>query len=219
MKKIIPILAVFALTVNAFSQGFLFSSTKAQGVYFTPGYGGAALGNGTITVGFLIGAPSTASAIGAGVSTNAQTPLASTSWSTILNDPNFHFATNGASLVTVAVNNSGLAQGGYSYNGGAAFVPTGTTAGNTYSVFVVAWSSAYANPWLAAAGNSFLGYSSVFQYASSPNSASAAPSFAAAGGTANLPFGVDIVSSVPEPGTMALAALGGASLLLFRRRK
>jgi hypothetical protein len=27
------------------------------------------------------------------------------------------------------------------------------------------------------------------------------------------------IPSVPEPGTMALAALGGASLLMFRRRK
>jgi len=30
---------------------------------------------------------------------------------------------------------------------------------------------------------------------------------------------IDLTTTVPEPGTMALAAIGGASLLLFRRRK
>jgi len=35
----------------------------------------------------------------------------------------------------------------------------------------------------------------------------------------DLTFTFSNVQAVPEPGTMALAALGGASLVLFRRRK
>ena len=42
---------------------------------------------------------------------------------------------------------------------------------------------------------------------------------ASAQGTPVGGFQLVEVSTVPEPGTLALAALGGASLLLFRRKK
>ena len=216
MKKVLALAALVGVSFGAFGQGFIFQSTKGQGVYFTPESGAYGIGNNTITVGFMFGAPSITSAIGAGLATNYNgSALSSSVWTTILGDSNFQLATNSGSVVSVAVNNSGLTQGGYNYNGGNAFVPANTTAGNTYSVFAIAWSSAYATPLLAAQNNSFLGWSSVFQYASSPNSSSAPPTFAFAG---IQPFGIATLA-VPEPGTLALAALGGASLLLFRRRK
>jgi hypothetical protein len=216
MKKTLSVILASAFAVSAFSQGFVFQTTKAQGAYFSPSSGAYALGNNTITVGFEWAAASTASAIGAGSSTNySGAALAPSTWTTLLTDPNFNFATNAGSLVTVAVNNSGVTQAGWNYQSAAAFVPLGTTAGNTYSVFAVAWNSTYATPWLAAAGNSFVGWSSVIQYASSPSSSQAPPTFAASG----LPaFGI-IPVATPEPATMALFALGGASVLLFRRRK
>ena len=82
-----------------------------------------------------------------------------------------------------------------------------------------------ANSWIA---NGFFGVSALGNsYAGAgPNSLSAVSIF---GVTANAPGGlangITLFSvtagggPVPEPSTMALAALGGASLLLFRRRK
>lgn len=216
MKKqlIIGALAL-ATSLSAFGQGYvLFQTTKASGVWYGPGANGnvnGILGNNQITVGFLwanAGAPQVGST---GTPTNA---AVIPSWDSLLNDSAFHFATNSTSgsLATVAVNNSGVGQGGFSYNGGVAFPVLGTTGGSTIQVFVIGWSSAYANPWLAAANSSFVGFSKPFSYATTPDSGQTT-TFAGAGMTA---FGVQ---AIPEPATFALAGLGAAAMLVFRRRK
>ncbi len=111
--------------------------------------------------------------------------------------------------------------------------------GTTNSIMMVGWSanlgstyaaaianlqnSTYLNNLSAAAffGVSNVGFITTLSTATSPG--------AAVFGTAGTAQGTPINSlntqlylvpvSTPEPGTMALAALGGASLLLFRRRK
>ena len=148
-----------------------------------------------------------------GAAGNPTTSTATPDWSKILSDPTFHFATNGTSLVSVAANNTGPTKGGFGYNGAITFPLAGSTAGATIQAFAVAWQSQYANPWIAAANGSNLGWSSVISYATAPDSGSSALSFAAQG----MPgFGV---SPVPEPATFALAGLGAAAMLIFRRRK
>jgi len=217
MKKQLIITALaLVVSASAFGQGYVvFGSTKAAGVSYNPGAStnGASTvtGNGGITVGFLWAASGTplVGSTGLAVGQTAITP----DWSKILTDPTFHFAQNAGSLVSVGVNNSGFLQGGWSYNSGVSFPLTGSTAGSVIEVLAVAWNSLYATPAAAAAAGSFLGYSGLFNYSTAPDSGSAASTFALSGMS---PFGV---SPVPEPATFALAGLGAAAMLIFRRRK
>ena len=91
-----------------------------------------------------------------------------------------------------------------------AVVPAGAAA--TFQIW--AWSSQFANYGLASDGGGLIGKSVLFNATTSPSIeppplpttlAGLYPSFA--------------VSIVPEPSTIALAGLGLAGLLLFRRRK
>jgi len=214
-KQLIVALLALATCVSAFGQGLvIFSSTKAAGAYYAPNSQSAgspyALGNGQITVGFMWANAGTPAVGSGGSPTNSNV---SANWDTILTDPAFHLATNQTSglLVSQAVNNSGVAQGGWSYNGGASFALAGATAGSTIQAFVVAWSSAFATPQLAQQGNSFVGWGNTISYAT--GIASTTATFASSGSQA---FGVQ---PVPEPSTFALAGLGAAAMLIFRRRK
>jgi len=219
MKKqiIIAALAV-ATTLSGFAQGYVvFGSTKNNGVWYNaganPSNSVAHLGDAGITLGFMWANSGTPLVGAAGIGTNntAITP----DWNKILTDGTFQFAVNAGTSAPaqIAANNSGLAQAGWSYNGGSSFPVLGTTAGSTIEVIAVAWSSAYATPALAAQGGSFLGYSQLFNYNTGATSGSAVSTFALSGMPA---FGV---SPVPEPATFALAGLGMAAMLVSRRRK
>ena len=105
-----------------------------------------------------------------------------------------------------------------------------TSSGEDYFL-VVGWSTSLGNSWLSvsnqlAADNwnasGFFGVSKIgATYAGGAFSLSAQSLFvsSAAVPTPVSAFTLYSVSAVPEPSTFALAALGGASLLLFRRRK
>jgi hypothetical protein len=132
--------------------------------------------------------------------------------------------------------------GGINGNGGSGGVavsgwalPTGSTydtAGRDYYL-IVGWSANLGSTWgavqsqLASGWTStgFFGVSALGNaYAGGANSLNAVNLFGVtAGAPGGLTSGFTLFSVapsvVPEPGTMALAALGGASLLLFRRRK
>jgi len=222
-KNLLIAAAVMVVSVSSFGQGlFLFSgNTKTAWDNFTvPNVG--KLG-ATIDVA-LLWAPSGSSAaitsIMASTPTNAAvvgtTYSAPAAWSAILNDPNFHFAVDGGTSANVQ--STTTAGGAWTYNGSGSFSVNGTAGNTPYSVFVIGWSSAYATPALAAAANAPLGWSSVFSYTSGqlPSGPGAFPA-----GTPAQQFGVlqGTVGTVPEPATLALAGLGGASLLFFRRKK
>jgi hypothetical protein len=219
MKKqlIIAALAV-ATSLSAFGQGYVaFSSTKGQGGYYSPNtpIGGAAAstGNAGITVGFLWAPQGSVPMAGSSGTPTASNVLVD--WTKILTDPLFHFATNSGTgaLVTQALNNSGLAQGGWNYNSGVSFGLAGSTAAANYTFMTVGWNSTYATPWAAAAAGSYLGFSNPFSYSTGADSGAAVSTFAASGQNA---FGVQ---PIPEPATFALAGLGAAAMLIFRRRK
>ena len=208
---------------SAFGQGyFSFTSGKSQvrDGFTTPGV--SALGS-TINVSFLWAAASTTPTIDTLISaqslalgTNNQSGLgytAATAWSAILNGQ-FNFATNsGTGLLVTALTST---TGAILYNGGASFGVSGTAPSTTYTVYEVAWSSAYATPWLAAAANGAVGWSTPVQYNAVTSTGFVNP---LAGQFASYGVFAPATGAVPEPSTMALAALGGASLLLFRRRK
>jgi PEP-CTERM motif len=118
---------------------------------------------------------------------------------------------------------------------------TGPGTGTTNYIMLVGWSANLGTTWGGANGalahlqsssyiaglgtEAFFGVSNIGFIA--PATTSTSPG-ATVFGTAATPYGTPInslnttlylVGATPEPGTMALAALGGASLLLFRRRK
>jgi PEP-CTERM motif len=82
--------------------------------------------------------------------------------------------------------------------------------------------NAFATAALSAQGFSYYGFSSIFTV--QPSSTIAFNSIVNHGGTAlstwaDAPSGAISINVVPEPSSMALAGIGAASLLIFRRKK
>lgn len=214
MKKTLAIVAITAISFASFGQGYFNVTLPTRGVWdgFTiPGADKlAATMDVALYIGNSVSATPAAESILNGVATNSTASFASSPWQTILTDPNFTLATN--------VNTSTAIILAVQANGSASLAGSTPVAGSVVgnnAIYLVAWSSAYADPTAAAAANAAVGWSKVFTY-SAVASIGTPGTFAAAGYT---PFGVNSIAATPEPSTMALAALGGASLLLFRRRK
>ena len=219
MKKLVVIATVAATLagISAFGQGYFAVSAGPSSVWTSTSLpGGPTRGPASYDVA-LLWAP------GSGVTPLVDSLMASTptnfagsvngalAWTDILNDGNFQLAYRNTDSTAVQVANG--ANGSFSYNAATSFPISGTGAGGgTATLFLIAWSNAYATPALAAAAGSILGWSAPFNY-NYTSSIGTPPTILAAGFT---PFGV---AAVPEPTTMALAGLGGLSLLLFRRRK
>jgi hypothetical protein len=190
------LLVITALAVagfNAVGQGYFLFTANKNSVWDEFTTGTPISGGGHTVAGFLWGPAATV---------GVDFPI----W----NDPQFHWATNATAnaLVTQPVNASGLAVGGIGYLGGASFTVLGTTGGNIYTIYCVAWDSAYATPQQA---GSHVGWSNPFQYASGNGPLSTPLGFSGSGMTA---FGV-----LPEPGVFTLAGLAALALILHRRRR
>jgi hypothetical protein len=224
MKKIIAITTLVAslAATSGFAQGyFLFTTGKSQVFdgFTTPG---ASTTAATVDVTFLW-APATTtvslpltSTPTTGNSLTTESYTAASAWSAILGSGFTAAVNQNTSLAAVQLS---AANGGVAYNTSGTFPVTGTVGnGSTaYSVFMVAWNASSGATTLAqaAADNASVGWSSVFQYTPAKDAITGVSGF-----TALSPnFGVFTPLSTPEPGTMALAALGGASLLMLRRKK
>jgi len=229
MKKLLLTLSVVAIGVSAFGQGQVIFGSAAGYVWNINATRAAA---GTVDTAFLFSTSSSATPLllQAGIY-NLGTPTnngavklsdtqATTAWSDILTDPNFQLATNTSGSTTVI--GTTTATGGVSYNGGGSFLAANTPAagGNIY-VYVISWDATYTTPWAAQSANASVGWSKLITYNVAagpvPGPSGTATSFTSQ--TTGWQFGTLGVVATPEPSTMALAALGGASLLLFRRRK
>jgi len=223
MKKLFLIIGLAAMSVSAFAQGNWIFQTSASAVW-----DGWSAGNGTFkrsasnNVAFYwssnLGAtPAVATATGiAGTPTNSTPSFnVDAAWTAILSDPNFTLGVDNTTTLPAVTPTSTV--GTASYLGGAVFQVAGSaSAGGTAKVFLVAWNRAYATPAAAAAAHAELGWSAPFNY-----TYAAGPNPGPAGTPGNMiglytPFGVDMV---PEPSTFALAGLGAAAMLIFRRRK
>jgi len=216
MKKILLIVTVAAgIGMSAFGQGQFNFSTTAGRLIWDDWSALAFKPDPSNNVAFLFGTGTRLiDAVAAQTATNAtgipNGASVSTVWTDLLTDPNYHLATNtvGGGLV---VNPTSLT-GGIT---GSTFVATNSPGSGTITVFVIGWSAAFANPLLAAAAGGVVGWSTAFTYTIGSPGGAVAQAFNVAP-NAIVAFGV---VPVPEPTTFALAGLGAATLLIFRRRK
>jgi hypothetical protein len=219
MKKLIAItlLATSLAGTSAFGQGyFKFASGKSE-VY--DGSTASAVLSTKIQVALLWAAASTANPF-SGLQASTQILGNTTTqpvWTDVqaqnaLSGSTFQFASS--SFIGGAVTGFTLANGSISFASGGNFDITGTLSSTPYTLMLVSWDRQYSSFANAAANNGAIGWSVPIQVTSgtglTDNSVTSAPF----GQFGTFPGG-----PVPEPGTMALAALGGASLLLFRRKK
>jgi len=120
-------------------------------------------------------------------------------------------------------------------NGGTGRVANGWAAGETRAFLIVGWSlagngSAFDPAWMGPGNvvtpmgsflgcpNGWFGVSSIAPAGVAGGGPQALPNLNVFGGTQGLQTGFNLVP-VPEPTSMALAGLGAAALLIFRRRK
>jgi hypothetical protein len=220
MKKLLALfISLFTVIgTNAFAQGgyVLFVTTK-DNVYdeFTePGVGLVAPGDVTAT--FLWASVGTSDPLGAGVGTNG-VAYTGGAWSTISSMLSSGWTvakdTGTGAEADVAVATSGSLKGGLDYNNGVAFQLANSTGGDTYEMLVIGWDNLGGASTLeqAMTASVILGWSGSFYYATGATAGSAVDTFSQSG---EAPFGV---GTIPEPTTLALAGLGGLSLLLCGR--
>jgi hypothetical protein len=228
MKKLIAILAtaMAAGGASAFAQDWVTVGEGGNGLvwdqFTTPGTSHEAPA-GDVTVQVLWALTGTADPLGAGLATSgvsstaAESTIAnmlSGSWSLM---QNLNSGVGSAGLGTVSTTTGGsVSKGGsiVAFNTDNPFEFTSSSpvaSGGNIEVIFLAFNSA-ASSYSSAAD---LGYSgmvdvSVGTTVGDPNATS--PETATA-------FGVAPVTPVPEPATLALAGLGGLSMLFLRRRK
>jgi hypothetical protein len=217
MKKSIIIAAALAITsVGAFAQGNVNFGGGLHGIwndYTTPGTAVTSTGIDVAML-FFTTSPTALEAIANGTPTNGSLSYSTAAaWAALENGST---AVNGPSSSTPAVAST-LGSGSFSFNGSSSWSASNITGGTTYFAVEVAWSTQGGTLTTlaaaeAAAATDPVGWSQVFTYTPSTGIVSA-PGW----GTAQTGFFG--VAATPEPGTMALAALGGASLLMFRRKK
>jgi len=221
MKKLIisSVLGVAVAASTAFGQGYVSfgsglhivwdnASTTSTTPTFDTGFDATFLWNASssTTPMYMASTPTngTAGAI-----------LASTAWLDISNSVaggSWTAATTGGTAMIGAPTS---ATGGFSYDGAAQLALDGnTSASEAINMFVVAWDTdggLYTTLASAEAGDAPIGWSSVFSY-----TLAGAPPGSTAAKTAVPAFGI---GPVPEPTTLALAGLGGLSMLFLRRKK
>jgi hypothetical protein len=134
------------------------------------------------------------------------------SWLGILTDPNFHLALDTAGGNPPIVSTCGGAPpfAGI-YLGGIHYI-FGSSAAQTIQLYVFGWDKSYGvDPVAAAVAFAPVGYSSPIQYTLG--------STALPGGSLGNAGISGFAVVVPEPSSCALAGLGAAALLIFRRRR
>jgi len=140
---------------------------------------------------------------------------------------------SGASSLNATLTGSGftlgLVSGGSTVAGGTAgttgnatfgqFALGGTTAGSTYEMILVTWNASAGFGAMQAGTYNAVGWSNPFNYVTGANATDPNGQTLLSSSGMNQFGTAALAGAVPEPGTMALAGLGGLSLLAFRRKK
>jgi hypothetical protein len=205
MKKVLSILALMGVVSAGYSQGLVIFQT------ISASYAVSTNNNGTI------GKISSSSAAPFGYyfallySTAGSAPSATTKTSL----GNWTYGATGTNYVSAG-----------SINGGNS-LSLPVTAGSTVYVELVGWSASLGTTWSAVStqisngftSNGYFGVSNVGSVTTGGAGTPAGPALALFGGTGiTSGFQLNYVAT-PEPSTIALAAMGGLSLLALRRKK
>ena len=200
-------------SVAAFAQGKV-SFGNDSNHYFvigTPWAGDAAIGGGVAST-----AGNTVSGTAGAIPTS---PLPS-GWTLIA----ALYAGNGTSGNNLTLATSYTLDGGNWFQAGRmttrGIAVAGLTGGqvDTLAVVITDVQLAVGTPFtdVAPAGAHYYGSSGLFQM--TPGTSLTYPSIVSGGGTTWAPANL-VINAVPEPSTFALAGLGAAAMLIFRRRK
>jgi len=203
MKKYLSILAVTALAASAFAQGTVNFANSAASL---------------IKVGTSPTDPAATSLASPGFVQLYWAP-AGTVYTPYAGDP-AAWKTANAAFAAAGDAKGILAAAAGRFNGGTITVPT-TVAGAGIEAVVVGWQGNYASFDAAVAANAAVGASARVTFATTGNPSTVPPGTAAsltAAGFAGLTVS-PATSVIPEPSSLALAGLGAAALLIFRRRK
>jgi hypothetical protein len=236
-KTLLTSLCVVAVSAVSFGQGYVNWST------IVPTYMSAQT-NSTVYSSFDPNVPGTANANGTQGNTAASTTL--TYYWVLLYAPQGTAAPTTVSQLSSWASTGLYADNPASHNltplsvsspssGSGTLTQLPWANGATEEVLMAGWSANIAGAswstvltdlqtWNSASasivGTAFFGVSNEGQYNPAAASPGTTPFGTVASGLINAPnMQLDALSAVPEPGTMALAAIGGASLLLFRRKK
>src|SRR5208282_2519663 len=223
MKKILVIatLAAFA-ALTSYGQGEINYQGFFHGVgnnYTTPGT--VTFGSTGIDIELFYAPASTTTAVSAIAASSSPASLTysvATAWADIMGNAAFQ-PVDGSSGTPPALMPA-VANGGGTYNGGASYSAANLLPNVTYTLYEVAWYTGATDQYSTLAlanGNAYVGWSQAFQYTpvTSTGSPPPTPTTMNQGLVGNYVVG----GIIPEPTTIALAGLGGLSLLLFRRRK
>jgi hypothetical protein len=233
-KQILTCMLAAGITSAAFAQGNVnwtgpsFSAITAQTNTTQLAFGGGASGLANGTIGATISSTAGPDAfyyellVGSTYSGAAATAPSSATALASWTDSGLS-ANNGSVAGRLAV-----------VNGNAGATVNALSATGTNNIILVGWSANLGTTWSAALtslknpativgtglfGESTVGYIEGAGTTVSPG-ASVFGSAASANGLPIYSLNTQLeVVTVPEPGTLALAALGGASLLMFRRKK
>ncbi|MGB8368428.1 MAG: PEP-CTERM sorting domain-containing protein [Limisphaerales bacterium] len=222
MKKTLVLATVAAFAaLSAYGQAGIYYYGFGHNVgnnYTTPG---TVVYNTGIDVELFFGPASTATAVSTIANSSSPASLTydiETAWADITGDTAFQ-PVPGTNGTPVAVFQS-TAIGAGLYNNELEYQVNSLSAGTTYTFYEVAWytdGGLYNTLSEAADDDTFVGWSQAFQY--TPVSTTGAPPPTPTPMTEYLVGDYLVGGFIPEPSTIALAGLGGLSLLLFRRRK
>jgi PEP-CTERM motif len=215
MKKtlIMTIVALAFATASTFGQGyFKFASGKSQvwDGFSTPG---TATRSTSVSVALFWAANGASSPFSwltstptSGNSTTTESYTASQAWSA-LTSSSWTLAQTTDAGMNGNVQGVSTSSGAVTFGTGANFGVTGTSPGVAYELMLVSFAT-------SSYGSGAIGWSapiSVTSGTSLLDNTVASPTY--------TQFGTFVPAATPEPSTMALAGLGGAAMLLFRRRK
>jgi hypothetical protein len=204
MKKYLSIIAATVMAASAYGQGTV-----------------AFQNNGTSTV--KIGTSSSdPAAVGAPITVTfvellwATSGTAYTPWDTSQNLSQWLAANPGWSAISASIKSVSPTPG--RFNGGTISATPLNPAGDVIRAVVAGWTGGFASFDQAyASGTAFVGLSGLFTVDTGDPTTTPAGTPGALTGTGG--YTGQVLVQVPEPTSFALAGLGAAALLIFRRRK